>query len=213
MKLKAEISENIEECRNLREYAECRVLSSEYEQRNLNSTSTGNLATMKTCVIVKPTMNDILYRNTHWQIQSENDGQGEVVVFSAFYDDRPVVGYLPWIRILGVRRILKDKEPEPLYYYVWYSNESAPFVARAEITVTGGDGFYTRNGYHYGQRLYSCQLERNHPRSEFVSLSNKSCRMLTTSLPVNSYFRTSRWRDEFVTCSKPVFGNYPTGVD
>ena len=170
------------------------------------STSTGNLTTGKsTCAIVKPTMNDILFRNTHWQIQRENDGQGEVVVFSAFYDDRPVVGYLPWIRILGVRRILKDTDPEPLYCYVWYSNKSAPFVARAEITVTGGDGFYNRNGYNYGQRLFSCRLERNHPRPEFVSLSNKSCRKLTTSLPVNSYFRASRWRDEFVTCGEHGF--------
>ena len=75
----------------------------------------GNLATMRTCAIVKPTMDDILYRNTHWQIQRENDGQGEVVVFSAFYDNRPIVGYLAWIRILGVRRILEDTEPEPLY--------------------------------------------------------------------------------------------------
>ena len=189
------------------------VPSLEFYHRNsieeFELTLSVDLATMSTCAIVKPTMNDILYRNTHGQIQSENDGQSEVVVFSASYDDRPIVGYLPWIRILGVRRILKDIEPEPLYCYVWYFNESAPFVARAGITVTGGEGFYNRNGYHYGQHLFSCQLERNHPRPEFVSLSNKSCRKLTTSLPVNNYFRTSRWRDEFVTCGEPVFGNYP----
>jgi len=61
----------------------------------------------------KPSQSEIRYRHTYWQVQQ--DGQEDIVVYSAFYDNRPIVGVLPWIRILGVRRL----SAKPLWCYVW----------------------------------------------------------------------------------------------
>src|SRR6218665_2091008 len=75
----------------------------------------------------KPLQSEILYQHTYWQVQ--RDGQEDVVVYSAFYDDRPIVGTLPYVRILGVRRL----PDTPLWCYVWYSQTQAPLVVPAEV--------------------------------------------------------------------------------
>ena len=92
--------------------------------------------------------------HTHWQIQQ--DGQEDIAVYSAFYDDRPIVGVLPWIRILGVRRLPDN----PLWCYVWYSHEETPFVAQAEITDTGVLPSFRMNDGNYSQNLFSCQTQQ-----------------------------------------------------
>jgi len=63
---------------------------------------------------------DVVYRHKYWQVL--NDGLEDIVVYSAFYDNRPIVGHLPWIRIQGVRN-LSTVSNQKLYCYVWYPAE------------------------------------------------------------------------------------------
>ena len=159
--------------------------------------------------ILKPTANSISYRKVFWQVQNESDSKGELVLYSAFFDDRSIVGYLPWIRILGVRRILPNIAHNDLYCQVWYPGEEIPHVTKVNSVVTGSDSWYNRNGRNYGQRLFSCQLPMHHPSPESVSILDGACNNSTVLLPVFRPVRTARWRHEFSVCVELVFGQFP----
>jgi hypothetical protein len=59
------------------------------------------------------------YRHNHWQVQNIDDDT-ELVVYSAFYDNRPIVGPLPWLRILGLVRAPLPSQLRPKFVcYVW----------------------------------------------------------------------------------------------
>lgn len=154
----------------------------------------------------KANSTQILYRHFHWQLHK--DELDEIVVYSAFYDDRSIVGYLPWIRILGVRRLITGQEEEPLFCYVWYSEFNAPFVADVNITITGRD-HDIKNSRVYGQRLFSCPLTVAHPVPTHVSIATKRCDPSSILLPVFRPLRAATWKHEFGVCVESSFGSFP----
>lgn len=143
-------------------------------------------------------------RHRVWQVH-ENDSD-EIVVYSAFYDDRPIVGYLPWIRILGVRR-LSGRPESPLFCYIWYDEFDAPLVTQAIVTVTGRD--HSIVGHRiYGQRLFSCPLTATHPTPTRVSIATVKCDPSTILLPVDRPLRALHWQHEFGVCIESSFGSF-----
>lgn len=160
---------------------------------------------------IKANSTQIRYRHLHWQLLNE-DEVDEIVVYSAFYDDRPIVGYLPWIRILGVRRlIVGQKEEVPLFCYVWYSEFSAPFVADVNETVTGRNHDIKEKRV-YGQRLFSCPLTVAHPVPTHVSIATRKCDPSSILLPVFRPLRAATWKHEFGVCVESSFGSFPPEV-
>jgi len=135
----------------------------------------------------------IRYRHTYWQVQQ--DGQEDIVVYSAFYDDRPIVGALPWIRILGVRRL----SDTPLWCYVWYSQIQSPFVAPAEIIATGANQRVQPDTL-YSQNLFSCQLNNSDLIPTQVSIANRLCGNSTIFLEVVHNRKSDTWTHNFGIC-------------
>ena len=155
---------------------------------------------------VKANATEIRYRHLHWQLHE--DDLDEIVVYSAFYDDRPIVGYLPWIRILGVRRLINGRKEPPLFCYVWYSEFNAPFVADVNVTITGRDHNIKDNRI-YGQRLFSCPLTVAHPVPTHVSIATRKCNTSSILLPVFRPLRAATWKHEFGVCVESSFGSFP----
>ena len=149
----------------------------------------------------RPRSSDIQYRHTHWQVQQE--GQEDIVVYSAFYDDRPIVGVLPWIRILGVRRLSDN----PLWCYVWYSEIERPFVTQAEIIRTGAD-HPVQKGYIYSQKLFSCKLNSSNFIPTHVSIATRLCTKSTMLLEITHLTKSDRWIHNFGVCLEVNFGYF-----
>jgi hypothetical protein len=160
------------------------------------------------CPSSRPTpgrMADIVvsYRHDLWQVQrlDGDDADGsELVVYSAFYDDRPIVGRRPWLRILGVLRITAKSAEQKLVCVIWNSrrvtkaeeegdeaSEDVVDIVDAEVIVTGRD-HNIQGGRQYGQRLFSCQLSddgNGRVAPTHVSISTDECdTTLTNLLPV-----------------------------
>jgi len=145
----------------------------------------------------------IRYRHTYWQVQHE--GQEDIVVYSAFYDDRPIVGALPWIRILGVRR-LSDK---PVWCYVWYSQTQSPFVVPAEVIITGRiHNESVEGGKLYSQFLFSCQLSNPGFIPTHVSIATRLCGNSTIYLEIVHNWKSNNWTHNFGICVAVSFGYF-----
>jgi len=150
----------------------------------------------------RPSASEIRYRHTYWQVQQ--DGHEDIVVYSAFYDDRPIVGVLPWIRILGVRR-LSDTH---VWCYVWYFQKETPFVTQAEVIATGADQS-VKNGEVYSQNLFSCQLNRSNFIPTHVSIATTLCANSTISLEITRPAKSDKWIHNFGVCLEVNFGYFP----
>lgn len=153
----------------------------------------------------RSTDEQVNYRHHVWQVQENNSE--EIVVYSAFYDDRPIVGYLPWIRILGVRRLSGGRPESPLFCYIWYDEFDAPLVTQTIVTVTGRDHSIVGDRT-YGQRLFSCPLTATHPTPTHVSIATVKCDPSTVLLPVNRPIRALQWQHEFGVCIESSFGSF-----
>src|SRR6218665_3399261 len=145
---------------------------------------------------------EIRYRHTYWQVQHE--GQEDIVVYSAFYDDRPIVGALPWIRILGVRR-LPDTS---LWCYVWYSQTQTPLVVPAEVIRTGNN-HRVEGDKLYSQNLFSCQLNKSDFIPTHVSIATRLCANSTIYLEIVHNRKSDKWTHNFGICVKVSFGYIP----
>ena len=169
------------------------------------------------CSNRRPSKDEIRYRANYWQVQAETgspDTDGEIVVYSAFYDDRPSAGEHPWIRILGVRRLFPEVvQRMPLFCYVWYDNDVEPLIVGVDILVTGSDEYYLKGDVNYGQRLFSCPLPVDTARRtpKFVSIGER-CINSTMLLPVQNPVRPLKWKHEFGICVELVFGWFPPEV-
>ena len=124
-------------------------------KQDLDQLSRGIVQHAKSCpAIVRPGASWIKYRNRYWQVLVE-DNQ-ELFAGSAFYDDRPLVGLLPFVRIHVVDRI-----SGVMYCQVWYSGRDQPYVTPVIVTSTGRGEKIDEVSYH--QNLYSCALPVSYP--------------------------------------------------
>lgn len=149
----------------------------------------------------KPSENEILYRNKHWQ--AYQDEKEDLVVYSAFFDDRQVVGNSVSIRILGVRR-LSDR---PVWCYVWYAQTETPDIVEAEATKTGRE-HKIKGGRSYDQRLFTCQLGDFQSVPTHASLVVRRCAKPTIFLPVVIPERLENLNDNLGVCLKVTFGYF-----
>ena len=140
-----------------------------------------------------------------WQLQ--DSGDDKLVLYSAFYDDRPAVGVAPWIRVLGVAKLANRTH----YCYVWYPEQDAPYVTTVVVSVIGRAYGYVIRGTKYVQYLFSCQLPGAEPVPSHVSVVADHCAPSTVYLPVERPVRAEP-DIEFGVCVAISFGHIPTPV-
>jgi len=141
--------------------------------------------------------------NGPWQTQ--DTGSDKLVLYSAFYDDRPAVGVAPWIRVLGVAKLVNRTH----YCHVWYQGCNTPYVTTVLVNITGRDGGYGINGFRYVQYLFSCRLPGAEPVPSHVSIVSDRCAKSTIYLPVERPVRAEP-DIEFGVCVAIAFGHIPT---
>ena len=144
-----------------------------------------------------------LRTNGRWQVQ--DTGYNKLVLYSAFYDDRPSIGLAPWIRVIGVAQ----RERKTQYCYIWYHGCKAPYVSPVIARVSGRSDGYTINGTRYVQYLFSCRLAGVEPVPSHVSIVADLCAQSTIYLPVERPVRAEP-DIEFGVCVSISFGNIPT---
>jgi len=143
--------------------------------------------------------------NGPWQVQ--DSGDDKLVLYSAFYDDRPAAGRTPWIRILGVARLAARTH----YCYVWYPERDESHVTELVVSVIGRAHGYAIRQTKYVQYLLSCQLPGADPVPSHVSVVADRCAASTVYLPVERPVRAEP-DVEFGVCVAIAFGHIPTPV-
>jgi len=156
------------------------------------------------CRDVRRPRPDSVRTNGRWHVQDTGDDD-KLVVYSAFFDDRPAVGVAPWIRIIGVAKL----ENRTHYCYVWYPGCDAPYVTTVVVNVTGRDFGYGINKIRYVQYLFSCRLAGVEPVPSHVSIVADHCAQSTIYLPVERPVRAEP-DIEFGVCVAIAFGSIPT---
>jgi len=157
------------------------------------------------CPNVRRPLPDSVRTNGRWQIQDRGDDK--LVLYSAFYDDRPAVGVVPWIRVLGVARLNNNTH----YCHVWYPGCDTPYVATVVVNVTGRDNGYGINKIRYIQYLLSCRLAGIEPVPSHVSVVAERCAQSSIYLPVERPVRAEP-DIEFGVCVAIAFGHIPTPI-
>jgi len=158
-----------------------------------------------TCRDVRRPLAASVRTNGRWH--SQDTGDDKLVVYSAFYDDRPAGGITPWIRVLGVAKL----ENTTHYCHVWYRGCDTPYVATVVVNVTGREGGYGINRIRYVQYLFSCRLPGIEPIPSHVSIVADRCANSTIYLPVERPVRAEP-DIEFGVCVAIAFGHIPTPV-
>ena len=158
------------------------------------------LKTTLTCSGVFRT-DKISYWNQYWQ--TWQDETSAIFLYSAFYDDRVVIGNLPVVRILAVTL----NAPADLFCQIWYDEFDMPFLVKADSVSSGrGDKF---PGYiKYDQFLYSCALPTVLPVPSHVSIATGSCTNSSFYLPITASKNSTETKD-FGICVAIAFGQIP----
>lgn len=160
----------------------------------------------KMCIeLQRPSADVTGQRQSKWQ---RHDSRGNsMVVYSAFYDDRPAVGMAPWIRIQGVASVVDVNTT--FYCHVWFDGCQSPFVVQAMGNITGRPQGYVIDTARYLQYMFSCRLPGTEPIPSHVSLvANDQCSTTTIYLPVERSIR-SEPDYEFGVCVAIAFGHIP----
>ena len=109
-----------------------------------------------------------------WQRHTE--GETEIHIRSAFYDNRTVAGVNPWLRLLAVASNFQQG-----YCQVWYPGNGVAYTTKIIVHRTGRGAFYRR---FYAQIQMSCMIPRG-PIPSHVSVSVKPCSQSQIYMPVH----------------------------
>ena len=145
----------------------------------------------------RPIEENVAYRNGWWQFY--HDDNDEILLYSAYLDDRAVIGSLPVVRILAVSL----KSTKDVYCQIWYPDVTQPYLHQVTVTVTGRGE--TVNGTKYGQYLYSCVLPASHPLPSHVSIVTTPCQNATLYLPIQIPMKSTKQHD-FGVCVAVSYG-------
>ncbi|ELU14600.1 hypothetical protein CAPTEDRAFT_211035 [Capitella teleta] len=138
-------------------------------------------------------------RNGYWQVLQQ-DGE-EVMASVAFFDERPIIGVLPWLRMHGITR---HTPKTAKFCYIWYDGVQHPYITELVGNRTGRN--YSFNHTKYVQNQMSCRLPTSHPIPTHVSVVVGSrCGNASLLIPVEYSPRTS-WTHEFGVCVAIAFG-------
>ena len=175
--------------------------------RYQNEFANGNRTPRNTrqCPDVRPPLANLVSTTGRWQTQ--DSGDDKLVLYSAFYDDRPAIDSTPWIRVLGVARLA----PRTHYCHIWYAEPHGPYVTSVVVSVIGRSHGYIIRGTTYVQYLLSCQLPSAEPVPTHVSVVPDHCAPSTVYLPVERPVRAEP-DIEFGVCVAISFGHIPTPV-
>ena len=146
-------------------------------------------------------------RQKHWQFA--DNSADEIVVYSAFYDDRPVLETSTWIRILGVAAINSSKPA--VFCQVWFDGCPSPFITVASLNRTGRRIGYKFHNRTYIQYLVSCRVPGVEPVPTHVSLAFSRCARSTIYLPVQRPLRSPH-DHEFGVCVAISFNHVPIPI-
>ena len=117
-------------------------------------------------------------RNNVWHVQSTKDG--DVMIYSAFYDDRECFKGKTFVRLLAVTNIVPK---ENLFCQVWYADMTNALISPA-VSDDTGRGLRVKS-VKYQERLYSCEIPRlPSVYPTHVSLSDNKCAKSSINVPV-----------------------------
>ncbi|ESN95502.1 hypothetical protein HELRODRAFT_179276 [Helobdella robusta] len=104
--------------------------------------------------VPRPSIEDVEITEGRWQV--DRQGYEKLYLYSSFYDDRPLAGTLPTIRVLTMATNGKRMD---VYCHVWFDDYSdEAFVIRADVQETGMNSFIYEYVGRIGEFTISCQL-------------------------------------------------------
>ena len=150
------------------------------------------------CKVSRPSL--VLYRRKVWQYtRNKNE---EIIAYQAYFDHRPILGNVTWIRIHVVvvnglgRWVCQFWCPEAKHPTV--SRVYASRIINAEIL----------NGTLHEKYSFSCKLPANSSVPSHVSLAHYKCSDSTMMLPVFKP-ESGPVRHEFGICVTASYGSIP----
>ena len=132
-------------------------------------------------------------RLSSWQLHQE--GNTQIYVYSAFYDNRPAAGNKTWLRLLVVASNFKDG-----YCQIWYPGADTVYGIKAVVHKTGRGDKY--KGRQFDQLQLSCEIPRS-PIPAHVSISVEPCRQSGVFMPVHVPEQDTQ---DFAICVPVAFG-------
>ena len=88
----------------------------------------------------RPPSSVIRHVETTWQLQ--DNPRGQIYLYSAYYDDRPLASVVPTVKVLTMSSFYKDISG---YCHVWYESEEQPYVVKASVNQTSVSFYIERN--------------------------------------------------------------------
>ena len=149
----------------------------------------------------------ILYVNKDWQTALSPTDPEQVLLYSAFYDDRQADNrYLPVLRVLGITTTKANSSKSTIinvfsndmHCHVWYAGKDHPIVTDAKQTIVGPG--VVKYGVRYVEIVYTCELVFTVPYPAFVSIvKGRKCDSGPSILEVQVPIR-SHWTKTFGMC-------------
>lgn len=155
--------------------------------------------------VVQPLRPKIVRR--YWQMV---DGDVEIYLYSAYYDDRLTLKE-PCVRIIGVA----DTGVRNLYCLLWYDTVSAPRAAYVDVKSVGPNIRPHPGGPEFGQYIFSCKAPERYGSPDNVSVVSVDRIQPSNVLEIRRPFRPSAPSDvlEFGHCMSVVYWHHdPLGV-
>jgi len=149
----------------------------------------------------RPKPEEIQIRHKYWQFD-RTDERIEIIIFSAFYDNRPLLQRDVWLRVIGIASIRSNSS---LFCHIWYDEFKSPYVTPTVIDWTGRKSGYRFNKKAYIQIQFSCLLPIDIPSPTHVSVVASKCVRATTFMPIQQSVR-SHFVHEFGICVPIAFG-------
>ena len=118
-------------------------------------------------------------RHGIWHVQVE--GTHIIIVYGAYFDDRPGIGRSPIVRVFGVSSAPKNATVICHLWYKQFPNE--PIFAQSVI-ASPGRGYRSRDKTRYQEYVYSCPVTSPHVRPINISLSFHKCHNSTIHTPI-----------------------------
>ena len=142
-----------------------------------------------TCRISYPSPYELNFNNIYWQFfQTET---AMFYLYASYYDDRPLVGKTPKIRIISM---INKVHPPQIVCQLWYHNLPAPLLSLAKYTFAWHPKWGNFRDGVLQPFIISCELpqfndgnvSRNLGVPTSVSLAQKPCDNSTNNLRINN---------------------------